>query len=83
MRILIAKDEKDIRTLYYITLVYGRHEVILTSDGQECLTLYRLELQDQQQEYQHEVSSSYFDVLILDHRMPKKNRLRVAKGFLG
>jgi Ca2+-binding RTX toxin-like protein len=37
MRILVAEDEEDIKTMYYSALAERGHEVVLTSDGNECL----------------------------------------------
>jgi CheY-like chemotaxis protein len=85
MRILVAEDEQDIRTVYYMTLVDRGYDVILTSDGEECLEVYRQKLQEQQQYHEEEISSSsssYFDVVILDYKMPKKDGLQVAKEIL-
>lgn len=85
MRILVAEDEEDIRGVYYVTLVDRGHEVILTSDGEECLKVYRQKLQEHQEEEEldgKKTSLSYFDVLILDYKMPKKDGLEVAKEIL-
>jgi CheY-like chemotaxis protein len=70
-----------------MALVERGHEVILTSDGEECLKVYRLQLQGQEQQrrgHDEETSSSssYFDVVILDYKMPKKDGLQVAKEIL-
>ena len=46
MRILVAEDEEDIRGIYYMILVERGHEVVLTSDGEECLKVYRQKLQE-------------------------------------
>jgi CheY-like chemotaxis protein len=88
MRILVAEDEEDIKIVYYETLADRGHEVILTSDGEECVKIYRQQLQEHQQEeerHHNEMSSSSsstFDVVILDYRMPKKDGLQVAKEIL-
>lgn len=88
MRILIAEDEEDIKTVYYETLADRGHEVILTPDGEKCVKIYRQQLQEHQQEeerHHNEMSSSSsstFDVVILDYRMPKKDGLQVAKEIL-
>jgi DNA-binding response OmpR family regulator len=50
MRILVAEDEEDIQKLYRWNLVDRGHEVILTSDGEECIKLYRQKLQEHQQQ---------------------------------
>jgi CheY-like chemotaxis protein len=83
MRILVAEDEEDIRTVYHCTLVDRGHEVILTSDGEECLNVYQQKLQEQQkQRHPDGVSSSYYDIVILDYKMPKKDGLQTAKEIL-
>jgi CheY-like chemotaxis protein len=83
MRILVAEDEEDIRGVYYMTLVERGHEVVLTSDGEECLKVYRQKLQEHQEgELDGKTSLSYFDVLILDYKMPKKDGLEMAKEIL-
>jgi CheY-like chemotaxis protein len=84
MNILVAEDEEDIRTVYYMTFVERGHEVILTSDGEECLKVYSQDRQEHEEDQQHnrKISPSYFDVVILDYKMPKKDGLQVAKEIL-
>lgn len=83
MRILVAEDEKDIGSFYCSILVNRGHEVILTSNGEECLNVYRQKFQERQQRYHDDqISSSYPDVVILDYRMPKKDGMQVAKEIL-
>lgn len=87
MRILVAEDEEDIKTIYYMSLVEGGHKVILTSNGEECLMVYRQKLQEHQEHHHHHhnentSSLSYFDVVILDYKMPKKDGLQAAKEIL-
>lgn len=87
MRILVAEDEEDIKTIYYMSLVERGHKVILTSDGEECLMVYRQKLQEHQEHHHHHhnentSSLSYFDVVILDYKMPKKDGLQAAKEIL-
>src|ERR671914_2157857 len=86
MRILVAEDGEDIKTIYYMSLVERGHKIILTSDGEECLMVYRQKLQEQQQQQQRyhdkDTSSSPFDVVILDYKMPKKDGLQAAKEIL-
>jgi CheY-like chemotaxis protein len=85
MRILVAEDEEDIKSVYYMTLASRGHEVFLTSDGEECVNVYRQKHQEYHKEGEHDgniSSSSYFDVLILDYKMPKKDGLQVAKEIL-
>jgi two-component system, chemotaxis family, chemotaxis protein CheY len=60
----------------------GGHEVILASNGEECINVYRQKLQEQQQRHHDGVSLLYFDVVILDYKMPKKDGPQVAKEIL-
>jgi CheY-like chemotaxis protein len=70
---------------------------IKSLDGEECLEVYRRQkLQEHHHHHQqregehhhgkdgktHSSSSSYFDVVILDYKMPKKDGLQVAKEIL-
>ncbi|HKF27061.1 MAG TPA: hypothetical protein VKB06_01535, partial [Nitrososphaera sp.] len=63
MRILVAEDEEDIKSVYHMTLAGRGHEVFLTSDGEECLKVYRQKLQEYHEEGEHDrtTSLSYFD----------------------
>lgn len=78
MRILVAEDEEDIRAVYYRVLTDRDHEVILTSNGEECLEVYL----DMIHEHYNGEASRYFDVVILDYKMPEKDGLQVAKEIL-
>jgi CheY-like chemotaxis protein len=86
MRILVAEDEEDIRTVYDETLVERGHEVILTSNGEECLNVYRQKVHEREQQqmelYREGIISLYFDVVVLDYKMPNKDGLQVAKEIL-
>jgi len=46
MRILIAEDDRDISTLYKKALEKNKHQVIITSNGEECLKNYRTTLEN-------------------------------------
>jgi CheY-like chemotaxis protein len=90
MRILVAEDEKDIRDMYYLILVERGHEVILTSDGEECLWLYRQQFGEQEAKKHQQLHSSlpdrkissFFDLVILDYKMPNGDGLQVAREIL-
>ncbi|MFQ5662465.1 MAG: response regulator [Terriglobia bacterium] len=57
MKILLAEDEEDIQRLATLGLEHGgESQVLLASDGEECLALARLERPD---------------VILLDVKMPK------------
>ncbi len=92
----MAEDEKDIRTTYCSVLEKRGHEVVLTSDGEDCLAVYTNELRHKKQRIQESEIKHYshrdgqasssslspFDLVILDYRMPKKDGLQVAKEIL-
>lgn len=75
MKILIAEDEKDIVTILTITLEDAGHQVTAARNGEECLEKYG-------DAALGENAAPPFDLVILDHRMPKKNGMEVAKEIL-
>jgi CheY-like chemotaxis protein len=77
MEILIAEDEKDIAFAYKKALEERKHSVKFTSNGQECLKVYRKKLKDIEGEDKESIMP--FDAVILDYKMPKMNGLQVAK----
>jgi CheY-like chemotaxis protein len=79
MRILIAEDEEDIQNVYSMILKDRGHDGIITSNGQECLKVYRQKIQEH---HDRTGRPSYFDVVILDYKMPKKDGLQAAKEIL-
>jgi CheY-like chemotaxis protein len=84
MRILIAEDEHDIALSYKSTLERNNHEVIIASNGEECLELYRNDSKQISESNSGNSSSfsSTFDAVILDYKMPKKDGIEVAKEIL-
>ena len=65
MRILLAEDDENIRSLLQLILVrMGQHEVVLAKDGQEALD---------------KALNQSFDVILLDGVMPKKSGLQVFR----
>jgi CheY-like chemotaxis protein len=68
VKILLAEDERDI--LYqYMQVLGNAHQVTATTDGEACLKAYVAEMQ----------KGVHFDVVVLDHRMPKMDGMEVAK----
>ena len=63
-RILIAEDNKFTSMQYVKLLETKNHIVTVAVDGAECLDKYSASLKD-------ESSDGAYDVLILDHSMPK------------
>jgi len=54
--------------------------VTTTQDGDECLEIYRQELQWAKSK--SDGSNNPFDVVVLDYKMPRKNGLEAAKEIL-
>jgi CheY-like chemotaxis protein len=77
LNVLVAEDEPDVQILYKYTLEDRGHNAILTNNGNECLKTY-------QEQYKHKKQSpSFFDVVILDYRMPgRMNGVDVAREIL-
>lgn len=69
MKILVAEDELELLRFYKVFLEDLGHDVITSKNGEECLDSYHKALN----------MNKSFDLVILDHRMPKKNGMEVAK----
>ncbi len=83
MKILIAEDEVDLLSQYKEILEKNNHEVITTTNGEECLLAYRKAYEKWFKEKDDDSSpDSPFDALILDYQMPKKNGLEAAKEII-
>jgi CheY-like chemotaxis protein len=83
MKILIAEDEADLLSQYKEILEKNNHEVITTTNGEECLLAYRKGYEKWFKEKDDDSSpDSPFDALILDYQMPKKNGLEAAKEII-
>lgn len=64
--------------MYKIVLESEGHEVQMAVDGGQCVEIYKNVL-----DKSTEIGNPAFDLLILDHRMPKKTGLEVANQVLG
>jgi CheY-like chemotaxis protein len=95
MKILIAEDESDISHTYRVALESRNHDVNIANDGISCLKIYREELanrrptsSDRRTKYDNNaqgspaLSTSPFDVVVLDYKMPGKDGMEVAKEIL-
>jgi two-component system cell cycle response regulator CpdR len=68
-QILIAEDEPGTSETYRLFLEDEGHKVTVTSNGEECLQVYRKNVEA-------------FDLLILDYRMPVKDGGTVLQEVL-
>ena len=85
MRILIAEDDPEIWQLYKDALQARNHQIAVTTNGEECLAKYkrlRKLKRRKQEESNNKTSSSAFDIVVLDYKMPKKDGMEVAKEIL-
>jgi two-component system cell cycle response regulator CpdR len=76
LKILVAEDSVAYAVLYQQIFESRGHTVKLTLDGEECISAYTQEATKKQD------SQNPFDVVILDHSMPKKTGFDVAKEIL-
>ena len=60
MRILIAEDNAELRSLLAELLIRKGHEVVPTVDGEEAMRMYCTD-------------EGKFDLIITDYQMPRKN----------
>lgn len=75
-KILVAEDEPEILRLYKLLLEDEGYQVFTSIDGQECIDAYKTELNRTTEK------NPPFDLVMLDHRMPKKNGAEVAIELL-
>lgn len=74
LRILIAEDYKELADSYRMILEGRGHEVMMTSNGIECSSVYK--------QYTKQLDGTikpYFDVVILDQKMPGMDGINTAK----
>ncbi|MDF2767935.1 MAG: putative signal transduction response regulator, receiver domain protein [Nitrososphaeraceae archaeon] len=82
MNVLIAEDEHDIALLYKMALERRNHQVTTTENGENCLKAYHEKCQNRRFAI-HDIGQMLpFDVVILDHKMPKINGMQVAEEIL-
>jgi CheY-like chemotaxis protein len=74
LRILIAEDYKELADSYRMVLEGRSHAVTITSNGIECSGVYK--------QYSRQLDGTikpYFDVVILDQKMPGMDGIETAK----
>jgi DNA-binding NtrC family response regulator len=93
MYILIAEDEEYAWKSYEIALKLRGHQVTITQNGEDCISVYRQRFEQfmissvyvpllRQQQPSAMTSNILFDAVVLDYRIPKKNGMQVAKEIL-
>ena len=75
LKILIADDEIDILTLYKIFLESKGKEITTVTDGRKCVEMYK-------KNNSTDASGNYFDLVILDQKMPIMSGLQAAVKIL-
>jgi two-component system, cell cycle response regulator CpdR len=78
MRILVAEDSPTFVLLYKNSLEKRGHKVTIARDGNDCIYKYSDAL-DQQENGKN---GSPYDLVILDHQMPRMQGTQVAKEIL-
>lgn len=79
MKILVAEDSPSLALLYKKTLEKRGHMVILTENGFKCLHQY---LDDYKIRGGDKKKTSLYDLVILDHKMPRMSGTEVAKEII-
>ena len=79
LTVLVAEDDTAISTQYKIALEARNHSAVITSDGEQCLKVYRDALKGTESKTENH---SPFDVVVLDYRMPNMDGMEAAKRIL-
>ena len=79
MKILVAEDSESFGLLYKNSLEKRGHKVYLTKDGHDCVFKYIDELKKHEDD---EKKGLPYDLVILDHQMPRMQGVQVAKEIL-
>lgn len=72
LKILVAEDEQSIARMYKLALEGMKHEITVVNDGDACVGMYEANRQQAK-------NDRPFDVVLLDHRMPMRDGIEVAK----
>ena len=84
MNILVAEDNKFTAIQYKMLLERMGHHVVTTQDGDECVKKYKQSYKKTEfDSLDDPLFEKKFDLVLLDHHMPKKNRCTGSKGNTG
>ena len=79
LKILVAEDSPSYAVLYKKILEKRGHTVIITENGMKCLYQYS---DDFKARGNDKKKSSLYDLVILDHKMPRMSGTDVAKEIV-
>ena len=79
MKILVAEDSPSVALVYKKTLEKRGHTVIITENGLKCLYQYT---DDYKIRGGDKKKTSLYDLVILDHKMPRMEGTDVAKEII-
>ena len=79
MKILVAEDSQSVALVYKKTLEKRGHLVIITENGLKCLYQYT---DDFKLRGDDKKKTSLYDLVILDHKMPRMAGTDVAKEII-
>jgi two-component system cell cycle response regulator CpdR len=79
MKILVAEDSPSVALVYKKTLEKRGHMVIITENGLKCLFQYTDDFKIRGDDKK---KTSLYDLVILDHKMPRMQGTEVAKEII-
>ncbi len=79
MKILVAEDSPSVAMVYKKTLEKRGHMVIITENGLKCLYQYTDDFKFRGDDKK---KTSLYDLVILDHKMPRMSGTDVAKEII-
>lgn len=79
LKILVAEDSPSVALLYKKSLEKRGHTVIITENGLKCLYQYSDDFKIRGDDKK---KTSLYDLVILDHKMPRMEGTEVAKEII-